>query len=133
GGVLVLLLALGCDQPEVTGPDVMVGRIVDDAGAPVGGVRVETLETSTVTDTDGTFTIRYKDPDRHVNWTTDRVHWRRLYLPGDEGQRVTIGLPPMEPRRLDCTIDCRYTLEWSVGEGLTARVTGRCKAGEDPS
>lgn len=131
--MLVLLLALGCGEPQVTGPNVMVGRIVDDAGAPMGGIRVETLETSAITGTDGTFVIRYKDPDRHVNWATDRVHWRRHYLPSDDGQVVTIALPPMEPRRLDCAIDCKYTLEWTYGEGLTAQVLGRCKVGEDPS
>lgn len=131
--MLVLLLALGCGEPRVTGPDAMVGQIVDASGAPLGGLRVETLETFVVTDTEGRFAIRYKDPDRHVNWTTEQVHWRRLYRPADQGEVVRIALPEMLPRRMHCSVTCEYALDWAFADGLTARLTGRCVEGEDHS
>jgi len=132
--VLVLLLALGCGEPRTTGPTAMVGRVVDASGVPVGGLRMETLETSTVTDPDGNFAIRYKEPDLHVTWTMDRVHWRRVYRDDeDQGRVVEITLPAMAPRRMHCGEDCHYELEWAFGEGLTARLTGLCHDGEEYS
>jgi hypothetical protein len=126
----VVLVAIGCTSPPTTGPDWMVGRIVSATGAPVRDIEVASLEATDRTDDSGVFTVRYKDPSRHVHFGHGGVWYQRDYRPEDRGTEVEISLPSLREASLRCGPDpCVMHLSWPLSDGLVAKLTQACEPG----
>lgn len=130
--MLVLTLTLGCWTPQTTGPNTMVGTVVDADGAPIAELSVQSIEASTVTGADGQFGLSYKEPTRFVWFTKDQVTFERHYRPDDLGTSVVVHTPAVAPRAFSCEMDttCEVRLVWDLGEGTRAIVRGLCDTEE---
>lgn len=123
-----LALALSACGASETGPDALVGVVLDPVGAPMAGVEIHTLETAATTDLEGRFTIPWKAPDQHVIFELRGTTWRRTWQPGETGV-TTIRLPQMRDVAITCAVSCDLLADWDLGGGLTARAAARCDAG----
>jgi len=113
---------------EATGPEGMVGRIVDATGQPVVGQQVSTIETSDETDEDGRFALIWQPPDQHISIRRKGLVIRRTYDPSDDGQVVELRLPPMRQAALTCPpTPCDARLSWSLPNRYAAELRLRCK------
>lgn len=129
--MLPLWLA-GCHwlTPTVTDETAMAGFLRDPGGAPVVGQKVESVETSVLTDEEGRFGLHYKRPETYVHFRWNEMQYRRAYRPEDEGHPVEILLPPIRSLEVACGhLSCALTLDWDLADGLSARWDGRCEAG----
>lgn len=129
---MLLLSLAGCwggwwGAPTQTDRSGMAGTIHAPGGAPLAGLEVNNLESSTVTGADGSFGLHYKRPDLYVHFTHAQVGYWRTYRDEDEGQALQIELPETRKLDLDCGgLTCRLDLKWELGEGLSAKVKQAC-------
>jgi hypothetical protein len=129
------LWMLGCHwTPHESGPNGLVGRLLDPMGMPLAGVPVESLEARERTDEEGRFAVQYKPPDELVHFVWNGTWYKRVYRDEDAGKVVDVKLPPVRDAKLSCALDqpCDLELGWDLGEGLTARVTTACTPGAEP-
>jgi len=129
-----LLFLVGCpwwSPPDTTSEAGMVGVVTGSDGAPVVELLVETVESTVRTDDEGRFGLYYKPPDTHVYFTYEDAWYRRVFREQDRGKTVEIALPKTRSLDVACGgFDCALRLHWDLGPGMSARRTGRCKAGE---
>ena len=122
---LSALAAQACGTPSST----VSGRVVDDAGRPVGGatVRVKTTATAAITDGDGHFTLVGLEPDESPAITA----WRFGYYIGG-GDKVGIGAADVEIvlRPIPAADDPAYVWLPSTSEpnGASQKACDRCHA-----
>ncbi|MFK7931449.1 MAG: hypothetical protein AB8H79_24940, partial [Myxococcota bacterium] len=84
---------MGCHEVSSTGAYGLKGILVDAGGAPIGNQRIVSEDHGVVTESDGSFNIRWKDPTTFVDFQRDGVRWRRRWLPESDEGVVTIELP----------------------------------------
>jgi hypothetical protein len=127
----VLVVPFACHlQPQVSGPDGLVGVVLDGGGRPVAGVRVSSLEAEALTGADGRFAVWFKEPEQFVRFDWEGLSWQRRRLAEDDGRIVSLALPEPVAISLDCASVRRdVLLSWSVGEGLTASQPVQCADG----
>jgi len=129
---VLLLLIISCNGPSTTGPDLMVGRVVSSSGAPVQGLEIASLEASDRTDAEGAFSVRYKDPSRHVHFGRGGAWYQRDYRAADLETEVELLLPQTRNTALHCgQMTCVVEMVWKLGEGFTAKTTAACKPGQE--
>lgn len=127
----MLITWLACHlRPSVSGPDGLVGNVVEAAGQPVAGLRVRSLEAEGTTGSDGHFAVWFKAPEQFVQFDWHGLSWQRRLLPSDVGRVVQIGLPPVSPRQLDCgRVRADVVLAWDLADGLRGTLPARCGRG----
>lgn len=127
--VVLLCLLGGCHEVWSTGPYGMRGVLVDDRGAPIGNQRVVSEDHGVVTEEDGSFNIRWKDPTTFVDIQRGGVKWRRKWLEDTDAGTVTVQLPEVAEGTLSCKteFECVAEIRWDVGNGLIGLVDMPCK------
>ena len=70
---IVPFLLTACWAPRETGPQSMVGHVVDASGTPLTALKVESVESEDRTDADGSFAVNYKEPSQHVFFTHENL------------------------------------------------------------
>ena len=129
-----LIFLSGCpwwSPPGTTSEAGMVGVVTGAEGRPVVDLLVETVESTVRTDEAGGFGLYYKRPDTHVYFTYQDAWYRRVFREQDRGKTVQISLPRTRSLDVSCgDFDCALRLHWDLGPGMSARRTGRCKAGQ---
>jgi hypothetical protein len=124
----LLFLVTACWAPKDTGPRSMIGRLLDANGQPLAGVKVESVESESVTDADGNFAINYKEPQQYLFFTHEDVWYKLTYQPGvDDGHPVELRLPKTRTRFVRCLHDpCDAKVVWTLGDGFEATARTRC-------
>lgn len=129
--VLPLLALAACVTAPETGDRWLVGRVLGADGAPLVGLRVESLEASATTDADGAFAVAWQAPNHHAHFEWRGVIYARGLQPGDAGTVVELPLPPQRQVGVQCPQeDCALELSWPLQQGFTASVSTRCSSGE---
>ncbi len=131
GRLLPSFLLIACHlQPDVSGADGLVGVVSDSDGRPVAGLRVSSLETESITASDGRFAVWFKAPDQFVSFQWQGLAFQRAFDPRDEGVVVSVALPSLSDREVDCgRVRADVALMWDFGGGLVARLPIRCGDG----
>jgi len=113
---------------EATGPNGMVGRIVDATGQPVVGQSVATIHTEVKTDDEGRFALIWRAPDQHISVRRKGLTIRRTYAPGDDGKVIELPMPPLRTAVLACPpTPCDVVLGWELPNRYEAELRLRCK------
>ena len=128
---LILLMLTGCFEPEFTGPDGMVGRVIDAEGKPVRGLRVVSEEHGDTTDQDGRFAVQYKEPSQYIHFYYDGLWMKRQWQEGGDELRVLLRLPPLQDLEMFCELpyQCNAEFHWELDGHLEATATAKCLPG----
>src|SRR5262245_36664446 len=122
---------LGCWDPTSTGAGGIAGKLVDDAGMPLVGVKVTSVEHGGKTTRDGNFAVTWKEPSTYVEFTHLSVRYQRKWMPEQDQGVVEVKLPPTKDLTVHCKIatPCSARVRWDLGGGLTAEGSSACKKG----
>ena len=130
------LLIAACWRPTETGPNGMVGRMLDAEGRGVAGIDVSSLEEHVTTDSTGAFAVQYKPPEQFVSWAYGAAWIRRTYREEDRGKVIDVRLPALRDVALSCEVEpvagasgapcARVQLTWDLGGGLFAKADLPC-------
>ena len=132
--VFLLFVLIACHGTIETGPRGLVGVLTDQAGEGIAGLEVHSLEAQAVTDAEGRFAVRWKDPETLVRFERNGVRYQRSYQPDDEGTVVEIRLPQTRAVTVHCPPEpCRLGLRWDLGPGFRARWGVACAPGDLPT
>lgn len=125
--VTSLCLAAGCHDPWSTGPYGMRGQLVDSVDQPIPLKKVYSEEHGDMTESDGRFVVRWKDPATFVDVRVDGVTYRRRWQPGDPAE-VKIRIPETQPGKITCRsdVECVAEVHWDLGDGFSARLDVEC-------
>lgn len=128
---VILLLLTGCFEPEFTGPNGMVGRVIDAEGKPVTGLRVVSEEHGDTTDLDGRFAVQYKEPSQYVHFYYDGLWMKRQWQSDGDDLRILLRLPPLQDLEMFCELpyQCNAEFHWELEGHLEATATAKCLPG----
>lgn len=127
-GLVAGMALLGCHDVWSTGPYGIRGRLLDGNGQPLALKKVVSEEHGAMTENDGSFNVRWKDPATFVDIRHEGVTWRRRWLgPQDQGD-VEVRLPHTSAGTVTCRsdVECVAEVIWDFGQGLTARMDVEC-------
>jgi hypothetical protein len=124
----VLLLLVGCHEVGQTGRRGIRGVLLDADDAPIARQRVVSEDHGAMTDENGRFEVRWKDPTTFVDMRRGGVTWRRTWQPDVDRGVVPVKLPPVREGEVVCRteIECMAEVTWTFPEGLKAFTTVQC-------
>lgn len=126
--ILPTLIAACATAPSTTSESQFVGRLVDNAGTPLGDVEIQSVEGKHTTAPDGQFAVPLQPPNQLVHFKIGDAFFQRVQVPDDLGQTVELVLPAQQDRDVTCPpISCDVGLSWRIGSGLTAKATPKCR------
>ena len=127
----LVLLLMGCFEPDVTGPNGMVGRILDEEGKPVAGIRVTSEEHGDLTDLEGRFAVQYKEPSQYVRFLYEGLTMTRTWQSEGDQPRVLMRLPPLHDLEMFCNLSfqCSAEFTWALDDHLEATTSTKCLPG----
>ena len=125
--VWTLTLLVACHGVGQTGPRGLKGRLLDQDGQPIANQYITTVEGGAETAEDGTFEVRWKEPNTSATFTRAGMDWRRSLLP-DDPPVVDIALPHTAEGEISCRSElrCMAELAWDLGGGLSAHHELEC-------
>jgi len=126
-----ILWVLACGGPSTTGPEGLVGQVLDPLWQPVSGLELSTDAQRRTTDRDGRFAIRFGTGPQEVGFRHAELDWTRRLRPEDHGAEVVVKLPRLARGVLVCELPerCEAELSWELDEGLVGRAVGLCEPG----
>ncbi|TVQ90521.1 MAG: hypothetical protein EA397_11850 [Deltaproteobacteria bacterium] len=124
----VSLLFMGCHGVGQTGPRGIKGVLVTADGAPIARQRISSEEHGMLTDEDGRFEVRWKDPATFVDFNRGGLKWRRAWQRDTDAGEVRVELPPLREGELVCRteLECMADVSWTFGDGLKAETRIQC-------
>ncbi len=127
--MLWMLLLVGCWEPTETSVVGMAGRILDHTGFPIADVEVVSLESRSITTSEGHFAVQYQAPDTYMSFDIGASTFRRNYQPADEGHVVDVKISRLREVSIACEAACAGRAQWDLGGGLTVRAALFCEPG----